>query len=84
MEGERKEGMKFQLFFKPVFAPPPLVPKEISRAAFISDTLNETLSEHVSPILFPWLSPKIAGTCQSDSSQEGLQCAYGSMRGAQH
>lgn len=84
MEGERKEGRKFQLFANQSLIPRPPIPKEVSRAAFISDTLNETLSEYVSLILFPWLSPKIAGTCQSGSLQEGLQYAYESTRSAQH
>lgn len=68
--------MEFQLFANQSVHPHP---QEISRAAFISDTLNETLSEHVSVIL----SAKIAVTCQSGSLQEGLQCACESMRSAQ-
>jgi len=42
MDKKRKEGMKFQLFANQSLLPCPPNPKEISRAAFISDTLNET------------------------------------------
>lgn len=81
MEEERKEGMKFQLFANHSLVPSSPSPKRF-QGFLLFLTHKMKLFPNMALVPFPWLSPRPAGTCQSGSFQEGLQCAHESMKSA--